>query len=304
MITKHKHHNMTWVDLESPTKEEVHKIMEEYSIHPAIADELLLPSTKPKVELYDGFIYLILHFPAFRHTHATEQHQEVDFIIGKNVIITTRYDTIDSLHKFAKMFEVHSILHKEAWGDHVGFLFFHMIIRLYSALEDELEYIRDLLREIENNVFKGREKEMVVELSLISRDLLNFKQAVSTHRDIIELFQTSGKKFFGDNFSPQLEALRRERNKVLYSMEINIDFLDELRETNNSLLSTKQNEVMKILTVLAFITFPLSLVASVFGMNTNFTPIVGIENDFWVIVGAMLFVTLMMFFYFKYKKWL
>jgi len=305
MISEHKHEGLVWVDLESPTNEEIHQIMEKYSIHPDVAEELLLPSIKPKVDLYEGYIYLILHFPAFRHTHKkNQQNQEIDFIISKDFLITTRYDTIDSLHKFAKVFEVHSILHKDASKDTGGSLFFHMVTQLYRALEHELEYISDSLREIENKVFKGREKEMVQELSFVSRDLLNFKQAVSLHKDILELFDTSGEKMFGKDFSHQLASVRRERNKVLYALEINLDFLTELRETNNSLLSTKQNEVMKILTVLAFITFPLSLVASVFGMNTNSTPIVGIQNDFWIIVGVMLFTTLLMFTYFKHKKWL
>jgi magnesium transporter len=80
--------------------------------------------------------------------------------------------------------------------------------------------------------------------------------------------------------------------------------LSELRETNNSLLSTKQNEVMKIFTILAFVTFPLSLVASIFGMNTKYIPIVGHQYDFWIVMGMMTFATILMFIYFKYKRWI
>ena len=304
MITKQEHNNITWIDVESPTQEEIHALMEEYEIHPAVAEELLLPSIKPKIELYENFIYLILHFPAFKHTHKGQQNQEVDFIIGKNFLITTRYDTIDPIHKFSKIFEVHSALHTEEHEDHIEILFFQMIKKLYGALEHELEYIRDSLREIETNVFKGKEKEMVIELSSVSRDLLNFKQAISLHKDIIEQFELSGQKFFGDSFPNQLKSVQRERNKVLHSLEIDIAFLTELRETNNSLLSSKQNEVMKVLTILAFITFPLSLVAAVFGMNTVYTPVLGINNDFWIIVSVMMAATFIMFLFFKYKKWL
>ena len=304
MITKREHQNIVWIDLENPTQEEVHQIMEEYGIQPAVAEELLLPSTKPKVELYENFIYLILHFPAFKHTHKNQQNQEIDFIIGKNFLITTRYDTIDPIHKFSKIFDIHSELHTDVHEDHVELLFFEMIKRLYGALEHELEYIHDSLQEIETNVFKGKEKEMVFELSSVSRDLLNFKQAISLHKDIIELFEQSGRKFFGDNFSHQLKSVQRERSKVIHSLDIDIAYLIELRETNNSLLSSKQNEVMKVLTILAFITFPLSLVATIFGMNTINTPVVGTDNDFWMIVGVMIFATLTMFLYFKYKKWL
>lgn len=305
MITKHTHKNIVWIDLESPTNEEVRQVMEEYSFHPSIAEELLLPTMKPKVEFYDGkIIYLILHFPAFKHTHGDSQNQEVDFIIGKNFLITTRYDTIDPLHKFSKEFETNSILDKNNVPEHAGFLFFYMIRKLYRALEHELEYIYDELEEVEKNMFRGKEREMVVDLSIISRDLLNFKHAVRLHREILESLEIVGKKLFGDEFSYHLKAIIVEYYKIHSGIESNVDSLTELRETNNSLVSTKQNEVMKILTIMAFITFPLSLVASIFGMNTDYLPIVGQPNDFWIITGFMGIATVSFFSFFKYKGWL
>ena len=61
---------------------------------------------------------------------------------------------------------------------------------------------------------------------------------------------------------------------------------------------------MKILTIMAFVTFPLSLIASIFGMNTSTLPVVGYEYDFWVIIGGMFMFTVIFFAFFKYKKWL
>ena len=163
--------------------------MDEYDINPLVAEELLSPTLKPKVDFYRDYIYLILHFPAFRHTHQnTQSNQEVDFIIGKDHLITTRYDTIDPLHKFSKVFETDSILDKSDIGTHAGFVFFFMIKKLYKSLEHELEYIDDALETIEDEIFEGREKEMVVSLSIVSRDLLNFKQAMRTHKEVLDSF--------------------------------------------------------------------------------------------------------------------
>ena len=80
--------------------------------------------------------------------------------------------------------------------------------------------------------------------------------------------------------------------------------LDELRETNNSILTTKQNEIMKTLTILAFIVVPLATLSQIFGMNVTHTPLVGLPYDFWIIIGIMLGLALAMFGYFKYKKWI
>ena len=305
MITRYQHKNVTWVDLESPTSDEVREIMRKYHIHPIVAEELLHPTLKPRVEFYENnFIYLILHFPAFKHTHATQQNQEVDFIIGHNFIITTHYDTIDPLHKFSKVFEVDSILDKSGIGNHAGYIIYFMIKKLYGALEHELEYITDALKEIEDQVLKGREKEMVIELSGISRDLLSFKQAVSPHGDVLASFDPAGRQFFGNNFQHYLKNIVSEYYRVQNGIEANLDSLRELRETNNSLLSTKQNEIMKVLTIMAFITFPLSLIASIFGMNTRFLPIVGLPYDFWIIIGIMTVALISFFTFFKYRHWL
>lgn len=302
MLTKYTHKNVTWIDLELPTKEEVHKVMDEYSIHPTVAEELLMPTLKPKVDLHDNFIYLILHFPAFRHTHNREQNQEVDFIVGKDFIITTRYDTIDPLHKFSKIFETNSILDKSDIGTHAGFVFFFMVKKLYKALEHELEFINDALETIEEDIFEGREKEMVVSLSIVSRDLLNFKQAMRAHKEVLNSFDEVGIKFFGEDFSHNARSIIGEYYRINSMISSHNDSLGELRQTNDSLLTTKQNEVMKTLTIMALVTFPLSLIASIFGMNTDFLPIVGHPNDFWVVMSIMLTLTLVMFVFFKYKK--
>lgn len=303
MVTRYTHKNLIWVDLESPTQDEVRAVMEEFNINPLAAEELLSPTLKPKVEPYDTFIYLILHFPVFKHSHTHSQNQEVDFIIGKEFLITTRYDTVDPLHKFSKIFEVNSILDKSDMGHHAGYLFFYMVKKLYKAISHELAFIENSLDDIEEQIFRDREREMVVEISKTSRQLLNFKQALVAHKDILASFEIAGKKFFGDVFGYHLRTIIGEYYKIENELSFHSATVAELRETNNSLLSTKQNEVMKVLTVMAFVGFPLTVIASVFGMNTKL-PIVGREHDFWIILGIMVATATILFAFVKFKKWL
>lgn len=83
MLTRYTHEGVTWIDLESPRKDEVRLLMEEFDIDPLTAEELLLPTAKPRVDAFPHYCYLILHFPALRHAGSNKE-QEVDFIIGKN----------------------------------------------------------------------------------------------------------------------------------------------------------------------------------------------------------------------------
>ena len=113
-----------------------------------------------------------------------------------------------------------------------------------------------------------------------------------------------GKQFFGVEFIYHIKSISGEYYKLHDEIRVLRESLAELRATNNSLLTTKQNEIMKVLTIMAFVTFPLSVIASIFGMNTKTLPIVGNPYDFWIIMGIMGFATVVFFALFKYKKWM
>lgn len=299
----YKNKGLVWVNLESPTKDEVRDVMEEYNIHPTVAEELLTQTLRPKVDLYDNLIYLILHFPAKKHTNI-DHNQEVDFVIGKNFLITAHYDTIDAIHKFAKIFESNTITNRVDLGDHAGYIFYYLIKKMYASVEHELEFVESRLHDIENKVFEGKEKDMVEELSEVSRILLDFKQTTRAHDSVLSSLEIAGDKFFNNMFSHNLKRISGEQYRINFLIEALQETMRDLRETNNSLLSTKQNEVMKTLTIMAFVTFPLSLLAAIFGMNTVYLPFVGQKNDFWIVIGIMGILTIIFFIYFKKNKWL
>lgn len=303
MLTKKTCGKITWIDIESPTQSEVRMLMKEYNIHSLVANELLSPTLRPRVDIHSNHIYLILHFPAIIHTHHNRTEQEIDFIIGKNFLITAHYETIDTLHEFAKLLDVSAVL-KKCDFDHAGFLFYEMIKEFYKNIEEELVSIQKELNEVENRIFKGEEHLMVTETSKLSRKLLDFKKAVRPHYDILVSFEAGGGKFFGEDFIYYLRAISGEYYKISAFLENNIEILKELRATNDSLLTTKTNDIMRILTIMAFVTFPVMLVSSIFGMNTEILPIVGLPNDFWIIIGIMFMATVGFFTFFKYKKWL
>ena len=207
------------------------------------------------------------------------------------------------MHKFAKVFEVNSLLDKSHIGDHAGFVFFYMMKNLYKAVEHEMEFVRRDLSDIESHVFSGDEMAMVAAISRTSRDLLNLRQTIEPHREILHSLETDGPAFFGPDFTQYLRALSNEYYRVHNHIMRLTESLHELRETNNSLLSTKQNETMKRFTVMAFFTFPLTLIASILGMDSAHNPIRGLPYDFWIVVAVLGLVALFMFSYFKTRRW-
>ena len=303
MLSRHEHRGIVWVDLESPSRDEVKTVMEEFGIEAFVAQELIMPSARPRSDFYSKYIFLVLHFPALKKGHR-QREQEIDFIIGKQFIITTHYEAIDPLHKFSKVFEVNSILEHSLVGEHAGFVFFAMLKRLYKAIEHELESVRRDLASIEEHIFSGDEIAMVSAISHVSREFLNIRQTIEPHREILHTLETGGPTFFGIEFTPFLRGMSNEYYRLHNHVMRLTDSLHELRETNNSLLTSKQNETVKILTALAFITIPVSLIASLFDTYTRRTPILDHQTDFIIMLFVLVLVAAFMFMFFKRRKWL
>lgn len=309
MKKTHSYKNITWLDFDSPSSEDARALMESHDVSPLVANELLSPTFRPRVEAHKKSIYLILHFPSFSHDHDGRHTQEIDFIIQKDALITARYGDVPALREFEKRLESDSILGKNSFEAtdeeaHGGTLFFHMARQLYRSAREEMDRISARLADVENRIFDGEEHAMVYEISRIGREVLDCKRAFRLHDEMLRSFENAAHELFGDDYTHYVRALRGEYESVASMLASVTETLAELRTTNDSLLTTKTNDIMRVLTIMAFVTFPLMLFTSLFGMNTQFAPVVGQPNDFWIIVGFMVAVTVVFFGYFKYKKWL
>lgn len=286
-----------------PTAEEIHQILDECDISPDLLSDATTMSPRTEAIATKNALKVVLDYPIVKRTDINHPH-EVKYIATKKYLVTIRFEEIEALDRFAKDFEVHQVLDKKRTGVHAGHVLFSLLQHMYAALDKKLDYLESRVTEVEQDIFAEREREMVFEISKISRRLINFKQTLLSHEPAIDDLHDLAHIPFGKKFAANTHELHEYYGHLLQRVNRLTNTLTELRETNMGLLTTKQNEIMKNLTIMAFITFPLTLFSSVFGMNTVETPIAGVENDFWIITGIMLVVSISFFIYFYFKKWL
>lgn len=303
MVTAHSYGKTTWVDVFDPSADEVRELMETYDIDPALAEKLHYPMHDPRVHRYKDAILFVLQFPVFKHSHAQSTFQEIDCLITKKAFITVRYDEIDSVHKFAKLLEVSGEL-EENLPKHPTGLSIALLSRLYRGVEHELRYIRDQLNDVEKNIFSGEEKKMVHEISVLGRELLHFQESLTDHIPVVYELSDAFKDVFGKKYTEEPNIVLQYHEQAQREASHCSDILSTLRNTNDSLLYAKQNEVMKMFTVMAFMIFPLTLITNIFSLPTQTLPIIGHPNDFWIIVGSMAILAVLFFAFFLYKRWL
>ncbi len=305
MISRYSYRDITWIDMESPSREEVLHIMEEFSIPSLVAEEAISSTLHAKVELYDALIYMILHFPPSRVGSDRNTEQEIDFIIGEKFLITVHYENIYSIEQFAKSFESQNGFHQESKVLNGGFLFIKMMKQFYQHSLHKLDDLTKVIKEIEYYIFNGHEDKMVKKISDTGKKLLDFKQALRFHKDILRSYVAASIKLFGEDYRYYAEIITSEFNKVESLLESNRDALAELQRTNDSLLSTKTNDIMRTFTIMTFVMMPLTIITGVFGMNTSDAlTFIQTKNDFFLVIAAMTTTGLIMFLFFKLRKWL
>lgn len=307
MTYTHSYRGIVWLDLESPTDDEISGLVKRYGLHPLVGEELKTSTSLAKIDFYDDYILIVLTLPVRVRKNGGHEivDREIDFVIGKNFLITSRNDTIEQLEYFSKIFEANSILNKEEKMEHAGFLFYYMVKRIYAGMAEDLENIKDTLTTVETRIFNGEERKMVESLSDISRELIDIKQTVRMHHDVWEAMVAKvNKDFFGGDFASYVRDIRDEFN-MLHELITNArELLTDLRETNDSLLSTKQNEIIKVLTLVAFIFYPLTFIAALFTIPGPGVPLVQSNQGWAIIAFGMIVVAGLLIAYFRKRKWL
>ena len=307
MIKQLKYKNIDWINVESPTTEDVEYLKKRFDLHPVAAAELGSPSARSKVDVYDDFIYLILHFPNLHYGHndgeLSKTTSEIDFIIGKDFLITTSYEVLEPMQEFGKILEANSVFDHSKRETHAGFIFYYIIRHLYQTLGDSLIHIESSLERAEKNIFAGKEKEMVRVLANVNRNLLDFRWATKSHRELLESLALAGQEFFGNDFAYYLKSIIGEQEKVWNTLEGHSETFNDLRNTNESLLSIKTNEITKALAIVAAVFLPVSLIGQIFGMTLTSIPLNNHPLGFVYVVSSMAAVILLTYGFFRHKKW-
>lgn len=304
MVTRHTRGKITWVDLEAPTYDELSEVMRDFNIDPRVEEEIVTPTPYPLSLASTEYLYLILHFPTTDPNGGTK-NQEVDFIVGKDFLITARYEVMDSLLTLHRVFEAEELVgatdHTKADG-----VLELVLRRLYGAIREEMERVAHNLERIEKDIFSGRERETVRTISETARVLLRFETILARHEEPLDDFlaAAASPEFFGKAFAGNAARIRAEHDHVAALVSSYRAVARELRITNDSLLTSSQNEIVKTLTMMAFILAPASLIAGLFGMNVHGIPFADHPYAFWIIVCVFFTVCGSFYIAFRLKKWL
>ena len=173
---------------------------------------------------------------------------------------------------------------------------------LLDSLFPSLDHIHEKLTDIEEQVFSGKEKEMVFEISVVKRDILNFRRTLKPQRHIIESLVQMKSKFIDPELIPYFQDLIGTNIRLWNALESNKETIESMEETNNSLLSNKLDLTMKVLTIFNAIFLPVTVYSNIMSMSTH-VPLSSSPEGFWIHTLIMLLISISTIILFKAKKW-
>lgn len=293
---------VTWVDIQNPVEDDIRYLRKKFNFHPLVLGELIPPGHRPKVEHHNSYLFMSLYYPVYNKERKETRSRELDIIVTKTAVITSHYSFILPLKALFDSCNLYKESQKTYLSEGSGYLLYYILSGFWKSCLTKLEKIDKRIDEIEKEIFRGQEKEMVPEISYTKTDVINFWRIIEPQGEIMESLALEGQIFFGKELSPYFSDILGTHGQAWNSLKTSKETILALEDTNQSLLSTKTNEIIKILTVFSVIVLPLTLVASLWGMNV-YLPFAERPSGFWIIMVIMLALIGFMFLYFRKKRW-
>ncbi len=304
-IQEIKTKKILWLHINKPTRVEMDYLKENYHFHHLDLEDCLVRVQRPQISEYNNYIFCILTFPVFNKETREIESSEVDFFINDKYLISLNDGLNPTVNDFFKEVKNNDYNKDTYMSAHPVNLLYEILHRLQNNTLPMLDHVSEDIESVEKRIFLGEEKKVVREILSVRRNIVNLRKIMQAHKNIIKKLMDSRTKFFMPDQTNIYFANILDRTKDIWDiLETQKENINAFQETNESLISNKSNDIMRILTIISVIIIPATLLSSIFGMNVKYMPIVDRPYDFYLILGIMLLIMLSFLAFFRKKDWL
>ena len=298
-VRKLQHNQFTWFDLSAPTLRELADISQELNLSPLAQETLKKPIRFPHIEHYGEHLLLVIQIPTAIPERRDVRNVGLDFLIGKNFLLTHHFDTLPFLEKLTESISQEKERSSE---QDTGHLLYLILEEAFKKIFEGLEGLEDVIEAVEEGLFEGREREMVAEISIAHRNVIDFRRALSPARPVWEALLSEGREFFSPKTLPYLRRITATLRRIDNLLGAHMETISALEQTNQAILSSRINEIVKVLTVITATAIPFTVIGALYGMNVPL-PSFG-SGDFWILVGLMTILSAAMFTFVRLRRWI
>jgi magnesium transporter len=302
MIETIKIGRLKWLNVSAPTNEDFEIIENTYHFHPLDIEDCRESNQRSKIDIYDDYHFLVLHFPNFDKQNRFIKPREVKVFWGEEFLIT-----IGKSHwAVDKVFDDAMQQFKNKEDFEVGTSDSILYVILEKLMTESIVLLRKVGLELEliNRELFGKSPARIIEkLSLTRKNIIVLNTMLKPQLRVFNKFESGKVQGFADNMEDYWGNILDYSNRMWDMTEDYGELIEGLSTTFDSLQTNKTNEIMKILTLISSIVLPLTLFTGIYGMNV-LLPFEGNNSAFWGIIIVMLAIGGGMVALFKKKKWM
>jgi magnesium transporter len=295
---------LTWVHLNSPTGAEAAALAERFGWHPLDLEDVLSKRQRPKIDDYpDEYLFIVLHFPFYDKTVQRLNAAELDVFLGPDFLITLpAVELLPVTRLFARCEDSPALL-DELFAKGSGYLLYHVLDDLFDYCFPILDKIGHKLDRIEDDMFEGRSEEVVRDISNAKQEIISYRKIIKPERSTLRLLERHVQRFLPQDLELYFDDIVDATERIWDLLDNYKEVVEALEATNESVITHKQNDVLRLLTIISVTLLPLTLISGIFGMNVNF-PGFDTRAAFWAIVGVMIATIGGTIAFFRWKRWL
>src|ERR671914_220195 len=295
---------LRWINIERPRQIDRAWLQERFEFHPLDYEDVTSRNQRPKVDEYADYLFIVLHFPRYDKAVGRLNAAEVDIFVGPDYLITLPNERLQPIEYLFERCRVNEELREQLFSKGPGYLLYKIVDDCVDASFPMLRKMGNKLERIEEEIFEEESSaEVVRDISNVKQEIINFRKIVRPQRSAFRDLERNKARYIAEDLEIYFEDINDASERVWDMLENYKEVVEGLESTNESAIAHQSNEVFRVLTAISVIVLPLTLVASVWGMNVG----VPGENDtgaFWSILGGMLALLVGMVAYFPHRGWL
>jgi magnesium transporter len=302
-LTELSANGLTWINLSAPDVESAEALAERFGWHPLDNEDVLSKRQRPKIDEYPDDLFVVLHFPVYDKSIQRLNAAELDVFLGPGYLVTLpNVELLPVTRLFQRCLDDEQ-LREDLFSKRSGYLLYHVLDDLFDYCFPILDKIGHKLDTVEDDMFEGRAEEVVRDISNVKQEIISYRKIIKPERSTLRVLERRTERFLPEELDVYFDDIVDSAERIWDLLDNYKEVVEGLESTNESVLSHRQNEVLRVLTVVSVIMLPLFVITGIFGMNVAF-PGTETREAFWVILGVMIAALVGMIGYFRYKRWL
>jgi magnesium transporter len=294
---------LRWIHIESPRAADREWLEEQFDFHPLDYEDVYSRNNRPKLDQYDDYVFIVLHFPIFEKATSRMLTAELDLFMGPDYLITLPNMPLPPLTAMFERYREKEDLREATHSKGSGYLLYKIVDTCVDASFPMLRKMGVKLDRIEDDIFEGRSSEIVRDISEAKQEIINFRRIVRPQRAVLRDLERTKQRYLEEELDIYFDDISDAAERIWDTLENYKEVVEALEDSNESVLSHRVNESLRVLTAFSVILLPQTLITSIFGMNVLF-PGEGSVEAFWALMALMAAITVGLVVFFRRRGWL